>query len=405
MAEFDVAVVGAGPSGSATAKRFAMQGIRSVALIDKAVFPRDKSCGDGLGPGVVQAVKKLELESCFEPHSRIEFLSVSSPSGLRASGPLPLVGGSTPEGYVIPRIEFDNYIFSAAISDGVTDLSGSEFLDATYSFGRKLWTIKLQSNDKLPIEISAKILIGADGASSRVRRVLGVGQNTDDHLGTGARMYVHSSSEMPKDLRLDFKQGLLPAYGWVFPIGRKRANFGVGIDVSRYKKQGIHLRDLLKEYQKDIGIGGDVEFDEKSYLAFPLPYGSQLPRLAHWEKSAALVGDAGSMINPLTGEGIFYGMWAGIELADQVTAALHEGSDYQMAIRSYERSFRIKFMEHFHTNWRMKQKVADPKWCNMVVAACKKDERVLSELIDLMMGDKQRIGFGLLGRIAFSAVF
>ncbi len=160
-------------------------------------------------------------------------------------------------------------------------------------------------------------------------------------------MYANAASSDFDALQIDFIQELLPAYGWLFPIDKTRANIGVGIDLDRYKRTRRHLREILRCYQKKLG--SHIEYDETSYLAHILPYGSELPRLAHPEEQAALIGDAGSMINPLTGEGIFYGMFAG-ELLGRILARALEKPDFATiatALTEYENQFGHRFQKPF----------------------------------------------------------
>src|SRR5262249_18421987 len=136
-------------------------------------------------------------------------------------------------------------------------------------------------------------------------------------------------------------------------------------------------------------------------MAHILPYGSELPLLAHPHVQAALIGDAGSMINPLTGEGIFYGMFAG-ELLGRLLARAVAKPDFNTiatALIGYESQFRCRFERHFDLNWKIKQKVESSQWCNMVINACRKDKIVMGDLIELMMGDKKDVEFWISFRI------
>jgi geranylgeranyl reductase family protein len=375
-----------------------MNGARNVALIDKARFPRDKACGDGIGPGAVQILKKLGLGDRLKAHARIHYLSVSGPSGVRAKGPLPRVGEEIPDGYTIPRYVFDNYLAQSALDRGAADYTGKQLDHANFEDGRWILSLK-DSTTGEQTTLTADVLIGADGARSRVRRALKVPNNSDRHTGTAVRIYANSTSSNFDALQIDFLHELLPAYGWLFPIDTTKANIGVGIDLDHYKRNGRHLRDILRCYQ--TMFGAHIEYDESSYLAHILPYGSELPRLAHPEEQAALVGDAGSMINPLTGEGIFYGMFAGELLGRTVARALDRPdlSRIAPALREYENQFRSQFKSHFDLNWKIKEKVENARWCNMVINACRKDKFLMGNLIDLMMGDKKDIKLRMLFRI------
>ena len=214
---FSVAVVGAGPAGSSCAMTLAQHGTTGVALIDRARFPRDKPCGDGIGPGAVQMMNKLGLGDRLSAHIPIKYLSVSGPSGVKAKGLLPPVGDSRPVGYTIPRLTFDNYITQSALAFGAADLTGNQLEGAVFVDGR--WTLTLKNtvtSDKTTA--TADVLIGSDGARSRVRRVLGVAMNSDRHTGTAVRIYADSSDASFDALQIDFDRYLLPAYGWLFPI-------------------------------------------------------------------------------------------------------------------------------------------------------------------------------------------
>jgi geranylgeranyl reductase family protein len=383
--EYDVAIVGAGPAGATCARSLTALGVGRVALIDRSKFPRDKSCGDGIGPGAVNVMESLGIQQCLSGHRKIETIAVSSPGGIEVSGPLPQIGGTQPVGYVIPRKIFDNYLFEAAIQGGASDFTGMEFEDAEFVKSTQQWRLQLAGT-----QITAKVLVGADGARSKVRRILNVPSNTDENTGIGIRVYVTADGSVSQSLRLDFVRALLPAYGWVFPIDNSQANVGVGIDLSAYKAQRRHLDELLASYLSTGEERSAFRADGESSLTAILPYGSELPRLAHPSSNAALIGDAGSMINPFTGEGIFYGMFAGQILARRIARGF-AGNRIQVALHDYEREFRDRFEKHFQTNWTMKRATGVAKWCDLVIGACKKDPKILGELIDLMMGDKKQM--------------
>lgn len=392
-----VAIVGAGPAGASTANALLLNGAKEIALIDKAQFPRDKACGDGIGPGAVQMMKKLGLGDQLSIHRPIRYLAISGPSGAGAKGPLPVVGTSSPIGYTIPRTVFDNYIAKAAIGRGALDYTGCQLEEA--HFENDLWELTLKTGNGEPITLFATVLIGADGARSKVRRTLGVPLNSDRHTGTAARIYARTSHKSFDSLQIDFARGLLPGYGWVFPADQTRANIGIGIDLDNYKKQNKHLKDLFEIYKQTLD--SHIEYDDASYLAYILPYGSELPRLAHPRKRAALLGDAGSMVNPLTGEGIYYGMYAGVILGELLAPAINGGSLVRIdtTLIEYQSKFNKHFKPHFQLNWSMKEKIELPYWCDMVINACARDSVVLSDLIDLMMGEASDPKFRTLFRI------
>jgi menaquinone-9 beta-reductase len=393
-----VAVVGAGPAGASCAMALLRHGAASVALIDQARFPRDKSCGDGIGPGAVAVMRKLGLGGALAPCFAVRYLSVSSPSGIRATGPLPEIDGAVPVGYTVPRRQFDNILVEAALGRGAADFTGLRLERAAWD-GRR-WDLTLKNpRSGEPARLTSDFLVGADGARSRVRRVLGEPLNSDRHTGAALRVYAQTCGVPFDALQIDFVGSLLPGYGWVFPIDTRRANIGIGIDVSTYKRRGTHLRQLLGRYRENLG--GHISCDEESALAYLLPYGSELPRLAHPRVNAALVGDAASMINPLTGEGIFYGLFAGEFLGRRLGETLRRGNvaACKSALDDYERSFRERFVVHFALNERIKRRIESARLCDVAVNACRNDAVVLRQAIEVMMGDKRDIGFGTVLRV------
>ena len=404
--EFDVAVVGAGPAGSATALALQQAGISQVALIDREKFPRDKTCGDGLGPGVIKVLDDLNLGDLLDGYTPIQSLAVSSPDGTRVSGPLPAISGRRPIGFVIPRQKFDALLMSTAVRLGASDFTGWILTTASYDAEIAKWRLTLTETLTGKTEVvRCRVLVGADGARSKVRRLLGERPNDDRYTGIGARIYVTSENQIGSALRLDFVRSLLPAYGWVFPSGHHAANIGVGIDLAVYRRRRRHLNALVDEYGAEVNRQFTTRVDPSTYAAFILPYGTQMPKLGHPTTGAALVGDAGSMINPLTGEGIFYGMFGGHLLGGEIAAALHGASAIGAALDRYERSFRESFFDHFLLNWRMKEKVSSERWCNIVIRACRRDRAILADLIDMMMGDKRYMSNRTMLRIFFASLF
>lgn len=402
---FFAIVIGAGPSGAATASVLREQTGLDVALVDREIFPRDKSCGDGLGPGVMYCIERLDLSSEFELLNPIRTVAVSGPSGIEASGHLPNIGGRPAIGYVVPRKKFDNMLFKKATSVGAQDFSGHSCESITYDDQTCLWTVSLSAAEGGQKKvITARVIVGADGATSKVRRLLGIPFNSSRTTGVGIRSYGKIEN-FTNELRLDFIRPLLPAYGWVFPLGNDTVNFGVGIDSDRLKQSNRTLQNLLDEYKSWANNRFGVNIDLSDEKSAPLPYAVPLPRLGFPNTPAALVGDAASMINPLTGEGIFYGMQAGITCAEFLHSAYRGEKSLPQALGEYERHFRNRFNDHFATNWKMKKRVASPAWSDLVVKACARDKSIMDELVELMMGDKKRISNKMVMKIGMNGIF
>ena len=345
---FEIAVVGAGPAGATCAVAALQNGASRVALIDRATFPRDKCCGDGIGPGAVVLLEKIGAGHVFADRTPIDHISLSSPGGHLAKGHVPTVGGSVSRGYAIPRLHFDHGLFRHALSAGATDLTGRRCADARFENGR--WTLNLALPGGEPQTITADVLIGADGARSKIRRILGEKLNSDQHSAAAIRIYARSAGRRFDALHIGFSESLNPGYGWLFPTTPHEANIGVGMGLAAFKAAGLSLEALLADYR--ASLGDDLVYDEASISTFILPFASHMPRLAHGAVNAALIGDAGSMINPLSGEGIFYGMYAGELVGRLLGERLRTTAPEPVAaaLERYETRFRAKFGAHFQVN-------------------------------------------------------
>jgi menaquinone-9 beta-reductase len=340
----------------------------------------------------VRTLQELGLSGVFDGFQPIEQIRVRSPNGYELAGDLPSIDGGKPIGYVVPRVTFDNFLAQAALKRGATDLTGHALLQAMYDAQAGHWEIKVRrgtGSNAVETTLTSKVLVGADGARSVVRRILGIPYNAPHDSGIAIRMYADVVGSMKRVLELDFMRELLPAYGWLFPISEGRANVGVGIDSDLYKKRGHSLESLLREYQGLLGKLYPLRFEKGTESTYILPYGSKLPPLV--KGRALLIGDAASMINPMTGEGIYYGVYAG-QLAGRLLApALRNGGSVDSALAVYESTFRRKFKRHFKANFAMKRMATKAFWSNWVIKAASRDASILADSVQVMMGDGDRL--------------
>jgi geranylgeranyl reductase family protein len=347
---FRVAIVGAGPAGATAANALCLAGVRGVALIDRSRFPRDKACGDAITGAGVEAMRQIGLDHLLSPHSLVGRIALTAPSG--TSAVIETIDGESalPPVYVIPRKTFDAYLAEAALERGAADMTGWQ-LDAAHRHERG-WLLELSSGEASARRrrlITADFLIGADGAASRVRRSLGLALNSDKHCLIAVRAYATARTPLEPLLQFDtVGLDVWPGYGWVFSCDPQIANIGIGTEILAYKTHSRHLRDLLASYASYLGE--DFTIDESSVRSAPLPHAGEMPRLALPEQSAALIGDAASMINRSSGEGIAYGMMAGLLLGRALADAALRGGDLGAAAVCYEREFKARFRGHLRSN-------------------------------------------------------
>ena len=395
---YTFAIVGAGPAGTTCAHALLRSGDANIALIDKACFPRDKICGDGIGPGAVAILNSLGLRGVLDGHRRVERIVVTSPLGRRMALEVGTLNRPMPLGYVIPRIIFDNALFEAAVDRGATDLTGWSLETASCS-GRR-WELTLAAtgakNATSPKEVrtvTADILIGADGATSRVRRLLNQPLNGDKHNSIAVRVLAKSDRSFPAHQEINVIEGLpRPGYGWIFFSGSEHINIGCGCDIRAYRSEKRSLTQLLALYKAYLETvwPSALRYDEVTCHTAPLPLASHMPRLAFPDRNAALIGDAASMINPLTGEGIFYGMEAGFQLGSRLAESQKRNAKLNTAdaLSDFETSFRRKFTPHFRGNYFLRHVIDRPRFMELMVEACAADDELCCDYMDYMLGNE-----------------
>jgi geranylgeranyl reductase family protein len=310
----DVLVVGAGPAGSAAAAWSARAG-RDTVLADAAVFPRDKTCGDGLTPRAIGELARLGLEDWIRAHTVNQ--------GLRAHGfgqtlLLPWPGGSLPAyGSAVARTELDDHLRTTAIKSGATAIDGARAVDVRRD-GAKVAAVVFERGDER-FEIACERLVVADGVRSGLGKILGREWHRDTVYGVAGRSYIDSGmSDDPwisSHLELRGEQNeILSGYGWIFPLGDGSVNLGVGTLATAKRPAEVALRPLMKHYaeqrREDFQLTGDLRMPTSALL----PMGGAVSNVAgpNW----ALIGDAAACVNPLNGEGIDYGLETGRLLID-----------------------------------------------------------------------------------------
>ncbi len=313
----EVLVIGAGPAGSAAAAWCARAG-RDVLLVDRATFPRDKACGDGLTPRAIAELRHLGMADYLATCARNQ--------GLRASGfgrtlLLPWPGGAWPTyGGASPRMRLDNAIRDVAVSSGADTMQGARAVDVEVASGA-LNAVVFRT-DAGPMRIEAERVIVADGAKSPLGRLLKREWHRETVYGVAARAYVesgrHDDPWISSHLELRDADGtLLSGYGWVFPLADGGVNIGVGTLATAKRPADINLRALLDTYASARRDDWQLRGEVRDFASAPLPMGGAVSNIAG--RNWVMVGDAAACVNPLNGEGIDYGLETG-RLASELIA-------------------------------------------------------------------------------------
>jgi geranylgeranyl reductase family protein len=299
MRTVDVVVVGAGPAGTTAAADLARAG-RDVLLVDRARFPRDKCCGDGLTTDALRILEELGLDPSRLPGwQAVTDLEFVGPSGRGVAFPLPR--GSGTYAAVVPRVELDAALVDLARDAGAEVAEGCALTGATAHDDRVV--VELEGGEP----VAARYAVGADGVWSPLRRALArapEGYRGDWHA---FRQYFDGvDGPAATVLHVWFERDLLPGYAWAFPLPGGRANVGFGIlrggSVTTQAMAGL-WPDLLRRPHVREALGPGAA-PAAPHRAWPIPARiGQVPLSAAGGR-ALFVGDAAAAADPLTGEGI-----------------------------------------------------------------------------------------------------
>jgi len=364
--EADVIVVGAGPGGSATAFYLAQAGL-DVLLLDKATFPREKVCGDGLTPRAVKALAGMEV-------------ATDERDGWRQNKGLRIIGGGVrlelrwPElssypgyGLVRTRLGFDETLARTAEKAGARLLEGVNVTGPVLDDAGRIIGVTTGTNPDTERNYLARLVVAADGNSSRLSLAMGLRKRDDRPLGVAVRTYYtsprHDDDYLESWLELWDRDRLLPGYGWIFGMGDGTSNVGLGLLNTSAAFQNIDYRGLLRRWL--AGMPAEWGFTEENRTqpvrGAALPMGFN--RTPHYTRGLLLVGDAGGMVNPFNGEGIAYAMESGEIAARVITQALArpDPRGAESVLASYPQVLKDAYGGYYTLGRKFVEKIGNPR--------------------------------------------
>ena len=366
----NITILGAGPAGAAAALKLDRLGIPCL-LIDKATFPRDKICGDGISHRVVDILKRWIDPALLERFRDATEIQLDSwgllVEGTKNNGfeigyrPYYDKTKETPPGFACKRWEFDNFLVEEVKrSKNISYLDNTEIVDfEQIKLENDVYTKGWLLRDKTgQCTIQTRLLIVADGAHSRFARKIGGISLDPKHNMASVKAYYKGVTGFHTDnfLEFYFLKNFLPGYFWIFPLPNGEANVGIAIVSEEVSKKKLNLRKCLAEV-----IETTPKFKKRfenaeligDFQGFGLPLASKKRKLSG--AGYMLTGDAASLIDPLTGEGIANALLSGAVAAEQAAECLKKQDFSAEILRGYdERIYRMRGQE-FQVSYRLQQ--------------------------------------------------
>lgn len=389
-----VIILGAGPAGAGTSIYLSQAGIPHV-IIEKDLFPRDKVCGDACSGKTAFVLRKANPEwlqeifkqaDKFTPSHGIVFVAPNGKPLHIPFNPNKQPGEQAP-GFTTPRMVFDNFLFEKLPTQHNTIYQQASIDNIIRKDGKVTVSFKQHGQE---YTVTAPLIVGADGDKSMVRKQFLSNHTTDKTSAIGLRAYYDGVTGMHHDnfIELHFLPEVLPGYFWIFPLPNGKANVGVGILSERVRAKKINLREkMLDAIKNNPNISPrfkDATLDGK-ILGWGLPMGMEQQPVSG--DNFLLTGDAASLIDPFSGEGIGNALYSGMLAAYAIENALNADKyDNQFLKVAYDDVLYKRIGDELRIGTTMQKLCRYPWLFNLVVNKAEKSPS-LSKTISCMFTD------------------
>jgi menaquinone-9 beta-reductase len=396
----DITIIGAGPAGLTTALMLGKKEI-SCLLIDKDQFPRQKICGDGLSGKVVSILEKIDPgyvaelgQSDFATESKaVRFFSPSLKMMELSFQP---EKETTATGFVCKRIDFDQFLLNQAL----------KFPSINFQYGIRVENL-VRNNDSVILEDKegrqiavTRLVLFAAGANRKLIRQLDPTYITPS-VGIGVRGYFENvtGSNQNNAIEIHFLKELLPWYFWIFPFHDGSANAGLALPSQKAKDNQLNFRELfyhliekyphLKKRFEKASLNGKMEAARLPYYSGPMQIAGD---------NYLLLGDAASLIDPFTGEGIGNAMLSGYYAAETAVDCLESKDFTPLITKNYQQKIDKNPGAELKLGLKLQNLARRQFILNLVIGRASRDENTRKSISEMLYSNEQK---GKLSKTSF----
>jgi len=376
MKEFDVAIVGAGPAGSSTAITLARLGYHAL-LIDRAVFPRDKLCGDFVNPINWPVLKELHVgqELLSRPHTKVSTFRISAADGAQAISSLP-VQRELQFGLGLRRFQLDHVLLERAKRIGVSVNEGVKV--TAVEIASHGWRLDMARGGE-HISARAKFLVGADGRNSWVARQLGVAsERPKPSASVGFEIQLRKVLGVRASVEIHQFVG---GYAGLVRVDEDTVNLCFTMQRSLLARS-VSFENLRERLLRRNPFLQALLIDAKPVSSLRSVWPVYFPPRRCFGDGFLLVGDAARVTEPVTGEGIFFALRSGQLAATTIAAALREGDVSPARLGQYDRACRAEFGARLRLNSLIRVLMYRPKLLSLAIRLLGSRQRLLETLVN-----------------------